>query len=215
MRYTGYSMAMALSARLILNRHLLDKPIGDIGEVIRSKKPRKLPVVLTHDEAMAITNQMGETDCLIASLLYGSGLRITEACRLRIKDLDFQQQVVTVRDGKGAKDRTTLLPAPLLAPLQCHINTIRKAWREQDKAFLHPVSLPFALARKYPNAGRSLEWQWLFRHHLLAPITLATWFVTIGILPLFKRPYAMPSNKLALASGRVVIRAGTRLQPSY
>ncbi|PSF13617.1 recombinase XerD [Marinobacter fuscus] len=156
------TQAQALNALVFQYDKVLDKPMGDIGEVIRSKKPRKLPVVLTHDEAMAIINRLGETDRLIASLLYGAGLRITEACRLRIKDLDFQQQVVTVRDGKGAKDRTTLLPAPLLAPLQCHIDTIRKAWREQDKAFLHPVSLPFALARKYPNAGRTLEWQWLF-----------------------------------------------------
>lgn len=156
------TQAQALNALVFLYDKVLDQPIGEIGEVIRSKKPRKLPVVLTHDEAMAIINQLGDTNRLIVSLLYGAGLRVTEACRLRIKDLDFQQQVVTVRDGKGAKDRTTLLPAPLLVPLQGHVDTIRKAWREQDSHFLHPVSLPFALARKYPKAGRSLEWQWLF-----------------------------------------------------
>ncbi len=87
---------------------------------------------------------------------------MTEACRLRVKDLDFQQQVITVRDGKGAKDRTTLLPSTLIEPLQGHVESIGKAWKQRSEEFLHPVSLPFALARKYPNAGRSLEWQWLF-----------------------------------------------------
>ena len=156
------TQAQALNALVFLYDKVLDKPLGEIGEVIRSKKPRKLPVVLTHEEAMQIIDRLGKTDRLIASLLYGSGLRVTEACRLRIKDLDFQQQVLTVRDGKGAKDRTTLLPTTLLGPLHDHVDAIRKAWRRRDEEFLHPVSLPFALARKYPNAGKSLEWQWMF-----------------------------------------------------
>ncbi len=134
------TQAQALNALVFLYDKVLDKPLGEIGEVIRSKKPRKLPVVLTHEEAMQIINRLGKTDRLIASLLYGSGLRVTEACRLRIKDLDFQQQVITVRDGKGAKDRTTLLPATLLGPLQDHVDTIRKAWKQRDEEFLHPGS---------------------------------------------------------------------------
>lgn len=118
--------------------------------------------MLTHDEAMRIIGQLNGPIDLIASLLYGSGLRVTEACRLRIKDLDFHQQVITVRDGKGAKDRTTLIPGPLIKRLQDHVDAISQAWKDSSEEFLHPVSLPYALARKYPNAGHSLEWQWLF-----------------------------------------------------
>ncbi len=156
------TQTQALNSLVFLYDKVLDKPLGEIGSVVRSKKPRKQPVVLTHEEAMLIIDQLTEPNKLIASLLYGSGLRVTEACRLRIKDLDFQQQVITVRDGKGSKDRTTLMPAPLIKPLQQHINDIKKAWKERSEDFLHPVSLPFALARKYPRAGNSLEWQWLF-----------------------------------------------------
>ena len=156
------TQAQALNSLVFLYDKVLDQPLGEIGDVVRSKKPRKLPVVLTHEEAMCIINQLQQPNKLIASLLYGSGLRVTEACRLRVKDLDFQQQVITVRDGKGAKDRTTLMPAPLMNPLKQHLNQIEKAWKEHSEEFLHPVSLPFALARKYPKAGKSLEWQWLF-----------------------------------------------------
>ncbi|MGP4845483.1 integron integrase [Marinobacter sp. 1Y8] len=156
------TQAQALNSLVFLYDRVLGTPLGEIGEVIRSKKPRKLPVVLAHEEAMRIIHTLRYPDHLIASLMYGSGLRVTEACRLRIKDLDFSQQVVTVRDGKGAKDRTTLLPRALITALQDHVGTIRKAWKQNDDEFQHPVSLPFALARKYPKAGKSLEWQWLF-----------------------------------------------------
>lgn len=156
------TQAQALNALVFLYDKVLDKPLGEIGDVVRSKKPRRLPVVLTHEEAMRIISQLGEPNKLIASLMYGSGLRVTEACRLRIKDLEFQQRVITVRDGKGAKDRTTLMPATLVGPLQDHVESIRIAWKQRGEKFAHPVSLPFALARKYPNAGQALEWQWLF-----------------------------------------------------
>lgn len=127
------TQAQALNSLIFLYDKVLNAPLGEIGDVIRSKKPRKLPVVLTHDEAMRIINQLGQPNKLIASLMYGSGLRVTEACRLRIKDLDFQQQVITVRDGKGAKDRTTLLPATLIEPLQHHVETIRRAWQQRSE----------------------------------------------------------------------------------
>lgn len=156
------TQAQALNSLVFLYAKVLGKPLGDVGNVIRAKKPRKLPVVLTHDEAMRIIGELNKPIDLIASLMYGSGLRVTEACRLRIKDLDFRQQIITVRDGKGAKDRTTLMPAPLIKPLQDHIETISRAWKQRSEEFLHPVSLPYALARKYPKAGHSLEWQWLF-----------------------------------------------------
>lgn len=156
------TQAQALNSLVFLYSKVLDKPLGDIGEVTRPKKPRKLPVVLTHDEAVTILNRLSEPNKLIASLLYGAGLRVSEACRLRVKDLDLQQQVITVRDGKGAKDRTTLMPPTLIGPLRDHIENIRKAWLQKSEDLIQPVSLPFALARKYPRAGHSLEWQWLF-----------------------------------------------------
>jgi len=156
------TQAQALNSLVFLYGKVLNQELGEVGEIVRSKKPRKLPVVLTHDEAMRVINELSEPNKLIASLLYGAGLRVTEACRLRIKDLDFNQQVITVRDGKGAKDRTTLMPAPLIGTLQDHMDTLAKVWKQQSEEFLHPVSLPFALARKYPRAGHSLEWQWLF-----------------------------------------------------
>lgn len=162
------TQAQALNSLVFLYDKVLNAPLGEIGDVVRSRKPRKLPVVLTHDEAMRIINHLGQPNKLIASLMYGSGLRVTEACRFRIKDLDFQQQVITVRDGKGAKDRTTILPGTLIEPLEHHVANIRKAWQQRSEDFLHPVSLPFALTRKYPEAGRSLEWQWLFSSPVLS-----------------------------------------------
>ena len=152
----------ALNSLVFLYDKVLDQPLGDVGGVVRSKKPRKLPVVLTHEEAVRIINELSGDSRLIASLLYGAGLRVTEACRLRVKDLDFDRKVITVRDGKGAKDRTTLMPSTLVGDLQSHVEATRRAWKDKSTAFVHPVSLPFALARKYPRAGFALEWQWLF-----------------------------------------------------
>lgn len=94
--------------------------------------------------------------------MYGAGLRVVEAARLRIKDVDFDKQIITIHDGKGAKDRTTLLPVPLIAPLLERRERMFNAWKQQDSFYHPPVSLPFALRRKYPNARRSFEWHWLF-----------------------------------------------------
>jgi integron integrase len=156
------TQAQALNALVFLYDSVLGQPLGEIEGIVRSKKPRKLPVVLTHDESMAIINRLGQPDQLIASLMYGAGLRVTEACRLRVKDIDFNLQLIVVRDGKGAKDRTTLLPASLVEPLQSRIKEIRHRFKEKSDEYAHPVSMPYALARKYPGANRSLEWQWLF-----------------------------------------------------
>lgn len=156
------TQAQALNALVFLYDSVLGKPLGEIKGIVRSKKPRKLPVVLTHDEAMGIISRLGQPDQLIASLMYGAGLRVTEACRLRVKDIDFSLQLINVRDGKGAKDRTTLLPASLVEPLQNRTAQIRRRFKEKSDMYAHPVSIPFALSRKYPGASRSLEWQWLF-----------------------------------------------------
>ncbi len=118
--------------------------------------------MLTHEEATELLAQLGQPHQLLASLMYGAGLRVVEAARLRIKDVDFDKKIITIHDGKGAKDRTTLLPAPLIAPLLARRERMFNAWKQQDSFYHPPVSLPFALRRKYPNAGHSFEWQWLF-----------------------------------------------------
>ncbi|MEX2475854.1 phage integrase N-terminal SAM-like domain-containing protein [Marinobacter sp.] len=152
------TQAQALNALVFLYGSVLGQPLGEIEGIVRSKKPRKLPVVLIHDEAISVINRLGQPDQLIASLMYGSGLRVTEACRLRVKDIDFNLQLIVVRDGKGAKDRTTLLPASLVEPLQSRIAEIRRRFKEKADGYAHPVSMPYALSRQYPGAKRSLEY---------------------------------------------------------
>lgn len=153
---------LALNAIVFLYARVLEQPLGDIGETIRVKRPPRLPVVLTHTEAMHIIGRLSQPYQLMASLMYGAGLRVVETARLRVKDIDFSRQIITVRDGKGGKDRTTLLPASLIEPLQERKQRIFAAWKSQEGIFVAPVSLPFALRRKYPAASQSFEWQWLF-----------------------------------------------------
>ncbi len=153
---------LALNAIVFLYARVLEQPLGDIGETVRVKRPARLPTVLTHAEATKIIAALQKPYDLLAALMYGSGLRVVEASRLRIKDIDFDKQVITVRDGKGAKDRTTLLPAPLVDQLRERQQAIRHAWEAKDPFFQVPASLPFALRRKYPRAPYSFDWQWLF-----------------------------------------------------
>ncbi len=152
----------ALNAIVFLYARVLEKPLGEIGDVVRVKRPARIPTVFTHAEAMEIISLLDAPYRLLASLMYGAGLRVIEAARLRIKDLDFDRNVITVRNGKGAKDRTTLLPLPLIGELQRQMETVRQEWQHQNSLYRSPVSLPFALRRKYPNAGTSFAWQWLF-----------------------------------------------------
>jgi len=152
----------ALNALVFLYGKVLETPLGEIGQVVRAKRPRRLPVVLSHQEAMTIIRQLAMPYRLMAALMYGSGLRVVETARLRVKDLDFEHRVITVRDGKGGKDRTTLMPDRLKAPLRSHVDGIRNGFRADSARRHTPVSLPFALARKYPHASVSLQWQWLF-----------------------------------------------------
>ncbi|HTN30455.1 MAG TPA: integron integrase [Pseudomonas sp.] len=153
---------LALNALVFLYAKVLLQPLGEIGDVVRVKRPARLPPVLTHAEAMEIIGLLGQPHRLLASLMYGAGLRVVEATRLRIKDVDFDRQIITVRDGKGAKDRTTLLPASLIEPLAERKQRMLKAWQDGDPFYQAGVSLPFALARKYPGAPRAFEWQWFF-----------------------------------------------------
>lgn len=152
----------ALNAIVFLYARVLEQPLGEIGDVVRVKRPARIPVVFTHAEAMEVIGLLEEPYRLLASLMYGAGLRVVEAARLRVKDLDFDRHTITVRDGKGAKDRTTILPTALIASLQDHKQSILYQWKHQEQLYKSPVSLPFALKRKYAKASTSFEWQWLF-----------------------------------------------------
>jgi integron integrase len=152
----------ALSARLFLYRHVLGREIGALGEVIRARKPRRLPVVMSRDEVKAVLVQLKGDKWLMASLMYGAGLRLMECLRLRIQDIDFERNEILVRDGKGARDRITMLPESLKAPLQDHLKKV-KAIHERNLADgWGRVQMPSALDCKYPNAPKDWRWQWVF-----------------------------------------------------
>ena len=141
---------------------MLEADLGPIGAFRRAKRPQKLPVVLTPGEAGALLSHMGGTPHLIASLLYGSGLRITEALRLRVKDVDFQYSQIIVRSGKGNKDRRAMLPTSLAPALKRQLVSA-KLLHEGDLADgLGEVHLPHALAQKYPATASAWGWQWVF-----------------------------------------------------
>lgn len=152
----------ALSAILFLYRHVLETPIEIPPDVFRAEKSKTLPTVLTPQEARAVLNRMNGVPRLMAQLLYGSGLRLMECLRLRVKDIDFGNHQVIVRDGKGEDDRVTPLPDSLREPLRLQIETVRIIHQKDLAQGLGEVYLPYALAQKYPNAARELMWQYLF-----------------------------------------------------
>lgn len=152
----------ALSSILFLYRHVLEKPLDWIQDVQRAKKPEHLPLVFTRHEMRAILEQLEGTKHLMASLLYGCGLRLMECGRLRVKDVDFDYCQLYVRDGKGQKDRVTMLPESLTVPLQKHLSRIKTLHQTDLKEGYGAVYLPFALERKYPNANRQWHWQYVF-----------------------------------------------------
>jgi integron integrase len=152
----------ALSALVFLYRHVLNREIGDLGEVIRARKPRHLPAVMTREEVKAVLGHLEGDKWLMASLMYGAGLRLMECLRLRIQDIEVARNEILIRDGKGAKDRITMLPESLKTPLQDHLRKV-KALHERDLAHgWGRVQMPYALDRKYPNAAGEWRWQWVF-----------------------------------------------------
>ena len=152
----------AFSALLFLYREVLKKELDGPIDSMRAKRPKRLPTVLTKEETLKVISYLSGTHQLMAKLLYGSGLRLMECLRLRVKDLDFAHRAVIVRDGKGAEDRVTVLPDSLIPLLQEHLQRI-KALHEQDLAQGHGSAyLPDALARKYPNADKEWSWQYAF-----------------------------------------------------
>ena len=161
-RVAASTQNQALSALLFLYRYVLTREIGDLGGVIRARKPKRMPVVMTREEVKAVLFNLTEDKWLMASLMYGTGLRLMECLRLRVQDIDFSREEILVRDGKGSKDRITMLPESLRTPLQDHLKRV-KAMHERDLADgWGRVLMPEALDRKYPNAPKEWRWQWVF-----------------------------------------------------
>ncbi len=156
------TQAQAKSAILFLYRTVLDIQLPWLDEVISAKNPRRLPVVLTSREVRTLLDQMTGTVGLVASLLYGTGLRLIEGLRLRIKDVEFVRREIVVRDGKGGKDRVTVLPENLVLPLQQQLAKARALHLRDLEQGFGSVWLPDALAQKYPNAPKAWGWQWVF-----------------------------------------------------
>ena len=152
----------ALSAILFLYRHVLLKPVDIPANLIRAEKSKTLPTVLTHQEAMTVIHKMKGAPQLMTKILYGGGLRLTECLRLRIKDLDFDNHQIIVRDGKGEDDRFTVLPDSLIPELKEHLQNVRLIHQRDLKAGYGEVYLPYALARKFPKAPREWVWQYVF-----------------------------------------------------
>ena len=152
----------ALSALLFLYREVLGMELPWLDHVVRAKKPQRLPTVLNREEVSLVLERMEGTYSLMAHLLYGTGMRLMECCRLRVKDVDFRQREILIRDGKGGKDRVTLLPETLIKPLQEYLVKRRRLYEDDLSKAMAEVYLPDALARKYPNAAHEWAWQYVF-----------------------------------------------------
>lgn len=152
----------ALSSILYLYREVLAMDLPWLQDVVRAKRPRKLPVVLTRQEVQQLLLQVEGDTGLLIRLLYGTGMRLLEACRLRIKDVDLESRIIVVRDGKGAKDRVTVLPGILVDAIARQRERALEAFRQDRAAGADGVWLPHALARKYPAAPLEAPWQYLF-----------------------------------------------------
>jgi len=161
-RVSASTQNQAFNAILFLFRHVLGKEAGDLDNTVRAKRGHKIPVVLTVEEVKNLFAHMTGKSLLIAELLYGSGLRLMELARLRVKDIDFEANTLFVRSGKGDKDRSTVLPAAIKDRLREHLEEV-KSMHENDLAKgFGKVFMPDALSRKYPNAAKEWAWQYVF-----------------------------------------------------
>jgi integron integrase len=161
-RVAASTQNQALAAILFLYREVLEIELPWMTSVVRAKRPEHLPVVLSRGEVARVLRLMSGTPKVLASLMYGSGLRVSEVLRLRVKDIDLAYKQITVRDGKGQKDRITMLPESLIDPLSEHLTRARKLY-DADRYNRRPgVTLPYALAQKYPAAAQSWAWYWVF-----------------------------------------------------
>ena len=161
-RVSASTQNQAFNALLFLYDAVLNRKIGLIDGVVRAKRPQRLPVVLTKDEVKKVIDRITGVPRLMAILLYGAGLRLMECCQLRVKDIDFSRNEIVVRSGKGNKDRYTMLPSAVQESLVQHLRGAKLQHEDDLKKGLGRVSLPNALDRKYPNAGKEWGWQWVF-----------------------------------------------------
>jgi integron integrase len=161
-RVSASTQNQALSALLFLYRYVLERPLGQLGEVIRARKSKRLPVVLTRDEVKAVLCRLRGEQRLVAVLMYGTGMRLMECLRLRVKDVDFGADEILIRQGKGDKDRRTMLPEKVKAPLRQHLDRVQKVHARDLADGYGRVTLPYALNRKYANAATDWRWQFVF-----------------------------------------------------
>ena len=152
----------ALAALLFLYRNVFGEDLPWLDDVVRAKKPMRLPVVLSPTEVRRLLDRLDGTPRLMAATMYGTGMRLLECCRLRVKDVDFERRHIVVREGKGNKDRMTMLPDSLREPLSRNIEAAKTLHQSDLANGAGWVELPHALDRKYPNAGREWAWQWVF-----------------------------------------------------
>jgi integron integrase len=152
----------ALSALLFVYRTVVGRDLGELGSIIRARQPARLPVVLTREEVRALLGNMRGGTWLMASLLYGSGLRLGECVGLRVRPIEPENRTILIRDGKGGKDRTTMVPRALLGPIRRQLERAKEIHRKDLDEGFGRVQLPDALARKYPNAATEWGWQWVF-----------------------------------------------------
>jgi integron integrase len=152
----------ALAALLFLYRVVLDQDVPWLDDLVRAKRPVRLPIVMSRGEVRSVLAELHGMPQLMAVLLYGAGLRLLECARLRVKDVDFERRQLVVRAGKGDRDRTSLLPATAAEPLRRHLVRVARLHRRDVEQGAGWVELPLALRRKYPHAGRELPWQWVF-----------------------------------------------------
>jgi len=152
----------ALQALIFLYREVLQMELPDIANVVRASKPQRLPVVLTREEVQRIFSHLAGYQRLVVGLLYGSGLRLAEALSIRVKDLDLARRELMVRNGKGGKDRVTVIPERMIEPLQEHLRALNAWFHRERQAGTPGASMPTALKRKYPEGPVSWPWQWLF-----------------------------------------------------
>jgi integron integrase len=161
-RVTASTQNQALSALLFLYRRVLQQPFPDLENLIRARRPRRLPVVMTRAEVKAVLGRLHGTPRLVATILYGTGMRLMECLRLRVKDVEFARNLIVVREAKGDRDRRVPLPELVRQDLATWMSHVKRL-HEQDLAEgFGAVYLPYALARKYPRAGLEWGWQWLF-----------------------------------------------------
>jgi integron integrase len=159
----------ALCAILYLYREVLEEPLELVTGVDRARRTQNIPVVLTRDEVRRVLQQLDGVHWLLASLLYGTGMRVTEGIRLRVTDIDFEYGQITIRKGKGDKDRVTLLPERLREPVLNHLATVRLLHERDIEAGFGHTWLPYALDRKFPNADREWIWQFVFPSSIRSP----------------------------------------------